>query len=139
MEASGWLVDGAPDQDNMFAAGCGGYETFWGYLYGYAIGKVSAIFKGSGNAVIDFGSCFSNGVTKVYLNGNEIGSASANQQSVVANFTYKAGDNLTVTEEQVGIMKINSLHLEGCERKGNDDYKVKHRTFQDNCYPNKKF
>ena len=35
---------------------------------------------------------------------------------------------------QKGIIKINSLHLEGCKREGNDDYKVKHRTFQDSCY-----
>ena len=133
MEAGGWLVDGAPSQENTYAEGCGGYETFWGYSHDFAIGKVSATFNGSGKGVLNFGNCFRKGFTKVYLNGHEIGSASPNQKSVVANFTYKAGDKLTVTEEQAGIIKINSLHLEGCKREGNDDYEVKHRTFQDNC------
>ena len=106
MEAGGWILDGAPSQEPKFAEECGGYETFWAYRYGYPNGNVSATFKGSGHAVLDFGNCYHQGVTKVYLNGHEIGSASPYQDSVTTSFSYKPGDTLTVTEEQIGIKML---------------------------------
>ena len=112
MKAGGWMVDWAPNQDAHHAARCGGYETFWAYSHGD--GFVKATFKGSGKGVLDFGNCYSTGFTKVYLNDTEIGSAPANESSKVINFNYTTGDTLKITEEQIGIIKINSLHLQAC-------------------------
>ena len=110
MEAGGWITSGAPHQDNQFAARCGGFNTFWAYEYGGHVGSVQATFRGSGNGMLNFGNCYTGGVTNVYLNGQIIGSAGPNQNSQVT-FKYKGGDILRITEEHVGILKINSLQL----------------------------
>ena len=112
MEAGGWITSGAPHQEAQYAAGCGGYNTFWAYSVGAPVGFVTATFKGTGNGLLNFGNCFTRGkgMTNVYLNGQRIGSANANQNSEI-NFKYNKGDILKITEEWVGIIKINSLQL----------------------------
>ena len=117
MVVGGWTIN-APDQSNAWAKDCGGYNTFWGYTNGSPVGYVSAIFKGSGIATLNFGNCWKKGITKVYLNGQVVGSAGPFQSSVVARFNYKSGDNLKIAEENMGIIKINSLKLEGCKQEG---------------------
>ena len=120
MKDGGWNVDGAPHHDNMYAANCGGYKTFWGYKRGWAAGLIEATFKGSGRGTLDFGSCYKRGgITKVYLNGIPIALAHTNLQSKVISFEYKRGDVLKITEEKTGIMKINSFKLEDCKKEGN--------------------
>ena len=113
MVVGGWTIN-APHQSDEWAAGCGGYNTFWAYTNAAPVGYVSAIFKGSGIATLNFGNCWKKGITKVYLNGNAVSSAGPFQSSVVARFNYKSGDNLKIAEENMGIIKINSLKLEGC-------------------------
>ena len=88
MKKGGWIVDDAMEQDNKYSANCGGYGTFWGYKWGWAVGSVEATFKGSGRGTLDFGNCFTRGFTNVYLNGNLISSAGKNQKSKVVNFEY---------------------------------------------------
>ena len=117
MASGGWNIN-APDQDNGYAGGCGGYNTFWGYDHGSPVGYVEAIFKGSGIATLSFGNCYIGGITKVYLNGHVISSAGPYQSSVVSRFNYKRGDYLKIAEENMGIIKINSLKLEGCKQEG---------------------
>ena len=117
MEVGGWIIN-APHQSNEWAKGCGGYNTFWGYTNAAPVGYVSATFKGSGIATLNFGNCWKKGITKVYLNGQVVGSAGPFQSSVVARFNYKSGDNLKIAEENMGIIKINSLKLEGCQQGG---------------------
>ena len=119
MKKGGWFVDDAMEYDNVYSANCIGYGAFWGYKLGWAVGSVVASFKGSGRGTLDFGNCFSDGFTKVYLNGNLISSAGKNQKSKVANFKYNKGDVLEIKEEETGIIKINSFKLEGCEKEGN--------------------
>ena len=72
---------------------------------------VSATFEGSGTATLDFGNCYTHGITRVYLNSKIIGSALPNTISVTTNIKYKPGDVLKITEEDMGIIKINSLKL----------------------------
>lgn len=117
MVAGGWIIN-APHQANVYAAGCGGYNTFWGYTNGFPVGYVEATFKGSGIGTLNFGNCYFNAITKVYLNGHLISSAGPNQSSVVIRFTYKSGDILRIAEEGGGIIKINSLKLEACKQEG---------------------
>ena len=117
MVAGGWIIN-APHQHNGSAAGCGGYNTFWGYTAGVPVGYVEATFKGSGIGTLNFGNCYTHAITKVYLNGHLISSAGPNQSSVVARFNYKRGDILRVAEEGGGIIKINSLKLDACKIEG---------------------
>ena len=124
MKDGGWIVDAALRRDYKFDKYCiiynaGGYDTFWGHVWGSKAGYVKAIFKGSGTGILDFGNCFPfGGVTIVYLNDIRIGAAGSNKTSVVISFDYKRDDVLKVSDEGTGIMKINSLKLESCEKEG---------------------
>ena len=118
MKDGGWIVDGAPEHANKYAGMCGDFDTFWGYAYGAKVGYVEATFQGSGTAILNFGNCYFMGVTNVYLNDVLIGSAASNDKSVVISFKYNRDDVLKITEEGVGILKINSLKLEACEKEG---------------------
>ena len=117
MKDGGWIVDGAPGHENRFAKMCGGFDTFWGYADGSKVGYVEATFLGSGTAILNFGNCYFIGVTNVYLNDVLVGSAPANNQSVEISFNYTRDDVLKITED-LGILKINSLNLEACEKEG---------------------
>ena len=114
MERNGWIIDVDSCEggwcDHHFGSLCG-TSTFWGYKWGYARGKVSAVFHGSGEASLSFGQCYTKGTTKVYLNDVPKGSAGPRQFGVVANFSYNTGDTLMLEEEGWGIIKINYLKL----------------------------
>ena len=112
MRLGGWIIN-AHDQDEKWGGSCD-HNTFWGYDFGESVGFVEAIFKGSGIGTLNFGNCFWGGITKVFLNGQQISSAAQNQNSVVARFNYKSGDILKIAEERQGIIQINSLLLEAC-------------------------
>ena len=113
MVAGGWLVH-APGNQQPYVAQCGGIG-FWGYENGAAAGYVQATFKGFGIGTLEFGNCYTSGITKVYMNGDLIASAGSTQQSKVISFKYKSGDILKITEEQTAIIKINSFKLDACE------------------------
>ena len=123
MKNAGWIDNGIVFPTD-YAFSCGGYETFWGFQYP-DIGYVKASFKGSGTGTLDFGNCYTKGKTRVYLNNHPIaevdtgGHFSVGGKSEVISFNYKKGDVLKITEEEVGIIKINSLKLEACKEKGN--------------------
>ena len=117
MEAGGWLVNAegsaqcehSPDHPNY-----GEYDTFWGFNGIHpTVGYAQATFKGVGTAILDFKNCYKSGLTKVYLNGLQIGSADAFQSKVIS-FSYKSGDTLKITED-LAMFKINSLRLIGCK------------------------
>ena len=111
MEAGGWKTSGAPDQISSYYAKCGGSNNFWGLAAGEPDGFVQATFRGSGNAILEFGNCVGpHGATNVYLNGQLIGSAGPHQTSHV-NFKYRGGDILRITEVRTGVIRINSLKL----------------------------
>ena len=125
MRAGGWNVDGAPDQALIWGkALCLEPDTFWGYLHARPVGRVSATFKGSGRATLDFGNCFKVGRTQVFLNGKRIGSANKKEVSRIVQFDYNSGNTLMLTEEGEGIIKINSLKLAGCEEDQNGRFSI---------------
>ena len=116
MIAGGWVVDKAPHEEPIHAKKCG-EQGFWGYnkkpgVHGY----ITATFKGSGKAILDFGNCLEGGVTKVTQHFRFINSTK--QKSFVVEINYEKGQLLKIEEEN-GIIKINSFTLVGCENKGN--------------------
>ena len=122
---NGLLVTSAP-------ADIVGWETTCpnGYIYGqsisscngnwftYSSGTPSCYIKttlnGNGRAKIDFGNCYSNGVAKLFLDGNEIASAGANEFNVVKEFDFTDGSELMLTEETYGIITFNSFKVLTC-------------------------
>ena len=114
MSSSGWVID-VNNADNAKNNGiyqklCG-TSTFWGYKFGGPVGRVTAVFRGSGKASLSFGECWFRGTTKVYLNNRQIGIATTRKVSVVVHFDYTPGDTLKLEEEGAGIIKINYLKL----------------------------
>ena len=127
MKNGGWIVYVRAVPNEIYAAKkyCDGYNTFWGYKNGAEIGYVKATFKGSGAGTLDFANCYLQGKTRVYLNNRRIAEAGhcigtcIGQKSEVVSFNYKKGDVLKITEEDFGIIKINSLKLAACKNEGN--------------------
>ena len=114
MKQGGWNVDNAPAIYRAHSMVCQTPPSFWGYQSGPTVGHVEATFSGSGVAQLNFGNCHSMGLTKVYLNDQEIGSALPNEIQKNITFDYKKGDILKLTEESMGIIKISSLTLSNC-------------------------
>ena len=112
MRDGGWILD--IDEYQNYGHCCMEPKTFWGYKHKSPVGVVKATFKGSGKATLNFGNCYEGGVTKAYLNDLEIGSASSYQYPNKT-FNFNKGDTLKLTEEDSGIIKINSLSLSGCQ------------------------
>ena len=111
MTQAGWVLDVDP---LPWAHGHSKYcdlSTFWGYKKLKPVGTVSTVFKSSGSATLNFGNCYSSGVTNAYLNRKLISSAGANQEFKVVDFAYKQEDELKLEEVNTGIIKINALQL----------------------------
>ena len=108
MVDGGWVVDATePNLPPTTLAKCGAPDTFRGFKKNAAVGYVEATFKGNGVGYVSFTNCNNSGMTKVYMNGIEIGVAYSWQPKFV-NFNYKRGDTLKITEEKSGIIKINT-------------------------------
>ena len=86
-----------------------------GNWFTYASGSPSCYIKttlnGNGRAKIDFGNCYNNGVAKLFLDGNEIASAGANEVNIVKEFDFTEGSELKLTEESYGIISFNSFEV----------------------------
>ena len=88
-------------------------DTFYGYKGGFAVGSVSAIFKGSGKANLKYKNCFKSGYVSVSLNGKEI---DRNPNKLiyiddVLSFRYEEADFLEIKEFRTAIIKLHYLHL----------------------------
>ena len=75
---------------------------------------IKTTLHGSGHAKIDFGNCYTDGVSKLFLDGNEIASAGANQASVVKEFDFTDGAELKLTEEGSGVIGFNFFKVLTC-------------------------
>jgi len=75
---------------------------------------IKTTLNGSGRAKIDFGNCFTEGVSKLFLDGNEIASAGASEANIVKEFDYTDGSELKLTEEQTGVISFNSFGVLTC-------------------------
>ena len=75
---------------------------------------IKTTLHGSGHAKIDFGNCYTDGVSKLFLDGNEIASAGASQASVIKEFDYTDGSELKLTEEGSGVISFNFFKVLTC-------------------------
>ena len=117
MSLAGWnlkYLDVHPIATSKATRWCGA-DTFWGYNYGRKVGKITYIFKGDGEARLNFGNCFTKGTAKVYLNKNEIGSANMKEKKQI-NFAYTTGDTLRIKEVGSGVFIIHALKI-SCDGK----------------------
>ena len=116
MQNSGWNFDISHSNDPTYWAECG-TSTWYGYKYGYDIGSVYATLVGSGTATLNFGNCYSGGRVTVYLNGRDIAYAVAYTFEQEVTFDYSSGDILTIKEDPMAIIKLNSLKLSCADSK----------------------
>ena len=110
MKNSGWKFDVSHSKDLRYVGECG-TSTWYGYKYGPAMGSVTAILVGSGKATLNFGNCYHGGSVAVYLNQKNIGHADAYTPNQEITFDYSHGDNLTIKESLMAIIKLNSLNF----------------------------
>ena len=61
--------------------------------------RSSTTLNGTGEGILDFGNCWNQGIVKVYLNGNEVGSADKNTPSKTITFEYTDGAELKICDE----------------------------------------
>ena len=92
--------------------------TCSGYWYIFLGGSTSCFIKttlnGNGRAKIDFGNCSSDVGAKLWLDGNEIASAGADEENVVKEFDFTDGSELKLTEEGQGVITFNSFEVLTC-------------------------
>ena len=77
-------------------------------------GSISTILSGSGSARLDFGNCHTTGTVKVFLDGQEIGSADALIPHNIVEFNFIEGSELTISEHDVAVIQFNSLEIIDC-------------------------
>ena len=87
-----------------------GSDTFWGFSANYGVGKATATFIGSGEAILKFGNCHSEGLAFIMLDDTQMESAGPRETRTVR-FSYTPGTVLRVEERGFGIFKINSLSV----------------------------
>ena len=117
MSLAGWNLnelDVHPIATSKYNRWCGA-DTFWGYNYGRKVGRITYIFKGDGEAQLNFGNCYTMGTAEVYLNKNKIGSVKTKENKEI-NFAYTTGDTLRIKEVGPGIFIIHALKI-SCDGK----------------------
>ena len=118
MESKGWVFHGKEgcgtgnwykDKEDEYP--CKGSASW--YCSGSDIGSISVKFKGPGLATLDFGNCYKKGMVLVSLNGAIISGAKGNEKSKTVTFDFVPGDELKISEKEVGIISFNSFKAEG--------------------------
>ena len=98
--------------DNQYNQQCG---PSWHGFKSTKIWSIKTTLNGCGIARLDFGNCYQHGgQTKVYLNGNEIGIANANELSKKIEFNFNDGDTLMLKGHELGTIRFNDFSVIGC-------------------------
>ena len=107
-------------KDRVYAGANSTYGCINWYGWGYYTqtnvdfdGSISTTFIGNGRAELDFGNCYK-GTVYAYLDGQEIASASKYTPNVKVEFDFNDESILKITEEDIGIIQLNSLHIIQC-------------------------
>ena len=112
MKHAGWNLGVDAWQNNYapVAAKCRRGTNWFGYSGGTKVGTVSTILKGNGEATLDFGNCWDQGVVKVYLNDKVVASAHKSNPSKTVSFNFHNGDFLRLRDEgQNSVIAINDI------------------------------
>ena len=111
MEKNGWKFNTSHHDMKWQKENCGDGSWF-GLHAGFNEGSVSAVFKGSGNANLTFGNCWSSPMYKVtvLLNDQVLEAAKGNELKKSVAFSFNQGDRLIVREDGA-IIKLNSLDI----------------------------
>ena len=118
MQKNGWtwssnvIVNDVGHLGPSYYADCSRYnKTWYGYANGAAIGTISAVFHGSGSAVLNYGNCYFQGQVVVSLSGKEISRVGAFVFEKEISFNYAKGDILELKEINIGIIKLNTFKI----------------------------
>ena len=90
-----------------------GNGTIW---FGYRGGReISTTLKGCGNGKLDFGNCGKYNKVNVYLNGQEVGSATGYKPNNIAEFNFNDGDLIEiVANADNAVIQFNSFSVSTC-------------------------
>ena len=111
MKSIGWKSNLPEDPGTDVDAECTKEYGFAGYhCCPRKGGHLSAVFKGSGSAMLAYGNCGKDGYVWVSINGKEFNRCTKGMKNV-ATFSYKKGDILRIQEFK-GVIKIYSFDKE---------------------------
>ena len=125
MESNGWVFKKECKKEGCGTKGCGTANWYevddkkvcgtasWYCSGSKAEGSISAKFKSSGSATLDFGNCYKKGIVVVNLNGARKSAAKAKVPSKSINFEFVTGDELKIIEKEGGIINLNSFKVQG--------------------------
>jgi len=112
MQNAGWNLGVEVWQNDkaVVAAKCRRGTNWFGWSGHARVGTVSTTLLGDGEATLDFGNCWDQGVVKVYLNDKVVASAHKNTPSKTVSFNFHHGDFLRLRDEgRNSIIAINDI------------------------------
>ena len=111
----GWKIDVGSAQNFYYQEECMTDNNWYGYNGGESIGSIKAKLKGCGTAKLNFGNCFTQGITQVTLNEKIIGAASPETMTKIIEFDFDDGVILELQELYTGIIVFNDLTITKCK------------------------
>ena len=112
----GWKIDVTTlPQNSAYNGECMTDNNWHGYSIQDAIGSIKTKLKGCGTAQLNFGNCFTKGITQVTLDEKIIGTASAETISKMIEFDFEDGAILELQELHTGIIVFNDLTITQCK------------------------
>ena len=106
---NGWIVHVSHSDMLLYGDRCGNNGWF-GFYSGGSMGRIAALFKGSGTARLIYGNCWIDNEVAVYLNHNKISSAYGNETRKEMSFNFIPGDALQIVEDGA-IIQLHALAI----------------------------
>jgi hypothetical protein len=114
MQGNGWSFTSFTGTDALTGMQSCPSGSFNGYAGGSQVATASKTLTTAGTATLTYGNCWTNGQTKVYLNGAEIGSASSRTNAETVSFDITPSAVLSV-KDATGNAVISMTSLQICE------------------------
>lgn len=80
-------------------------------------GNISTTLRGDGKGNLTFGNCFDSGTVKLYVGGKLEDTVEANTGNRTVQFDYSDGDNLELSVEGGGVLKMSNFVILQCSCK----------------------
>ena len=101
---------------------CGNGTKWFGYR---GRREINTILKGCGKGKLDFGNCGYYNKVNVYLNGQEVGSATGYKPNNIAEFNFNDGDLIEiVANADNAVIQFNSFSVSSCGCPGTFNFDV---------------